>query len=68
MSIIIIELTAECGARMPDDPMCMYQMETGEVAFLTGAMITVHYRYVVNMVFPSISHDKLKLFNPLGES
>ena len=42
---------------------CVFQAEDGSIAYLTGDMITRYYRYVTELVFPSISKDELKLIS-----
>ena len=62
LSIDIIVLARNLGAKNPDDPSYLFQREDGSTQFLMGDMITKYYRYVTKLVFPTISHDKLKLF------
>ena len=62
-SIEIIKLAAACGADQPNDPLCVYEKNRGEIEFLTGTMITSYYRKITKLVFPSISADELKLYS-----
>ena len=47
-SIDIIELAMKCGAKDPED---IFQTDEGRFAYLTGDMITKHYKYVTQLVF-----------------
>ena len=62
-SIEILKLAMSCGEKDPEDPLWVFQTVEGTFAYLTGDMITKYYRYVTQMVFPSISADELKLFS-----
>ena len=59
--IDIIQLAAAYGADHPNDPLCVYQKDKGEVEFSTGAMITAYYCSVTKVVFPAISTEELKV-------
>ena len=48
------------GATNPEDPLCFFQTEAGDVCCFTKDMITKYYRFVTKLVFPSISDAELK--------
>ena len=51
----IDELTMKCGAKDPDDTLCLFQSDEGTTVYLTGNMITKYYRHVTQLIFSSIS-------------
>ena len=63
ISIDIVEVAQELGAVKDEDPLCVFQNEEGDVCYLTGDMVTKYYRYVTQLVFPTISKQELKLFS-----
>ena len=63
VSLDIVEMAMALGAKEPDDPLCLYRTEAGDVEYITGDMVTKYYRFVTKMVFPSISDMDLKLIS-----
>lgn len=63
ISLDIVEVAFALGQQEDDDPLCVFENEEGDVLYLTGDMITKYYRYVTQMVFPTISKDELSLFS-----
>lgn len=47
----------------PSDPLCVYQLPSGQKCFLTGTDVTAYYRRVTKMVFPQICDDELRLIS-----
>ena len=62
-SLDIVELTMKCGAKDLDDSLCLFQSDEGTTVYLAGDVITKYYRHVTQLVFPSISDEKLRLFS-----
>ena len=62
-SIEIVLLAEALGSTKPDDPLCVFQTDDGDIVYLTGDMITKYYRYVTRLVFPTISDAELKLYS-----
>ena len=57
------KLAMKCGANDSDGPLCLFQSDEGTTVYLTGDVITKYYRHVTQLVFPSISDEKLRLFS-----
>ena len=51
------------GAQHPEDPLGVFQTDSGDTVYLTGDMITKYYRYVTKIVFPTIYDAELMLFS-----
>lgn len=64
LSISIVKLAVDLGASRPDDPLCLYRTEFGDVQYLTGEIITRYLRYATKLAFPKISKADLALISP----
>ena len=62
IALDIVELVTPLGAQHPQDPLCVFQTDSGDTVYLTGDMITKYYRYVTRIVFPTISDAEIRLF------
>ena len=60
LSIDVIVLAKNLGAKNPVDLLCLFQTEDGSTEFLTSDVITKYYRYVTKLVFPAILEAELK--------
>ena len=63
LGLDIVEMAMELGSTNPEDPLCIFRTESGDVCYLTGDMITKYYCFVTKLVFPTISEAELKLIS-----
>lgn len=45
------------------DPLCVYQLPSGQKCFLTGTDVTEYYRWVTKLVFPHMLDEELRLIS-----
>lgn len=64
LSLSIVKLATDLGAKGPNDPLCLYRTEFGDVQYLTGEIITKYLRYATKLAFPKISKSDLALISP----
>ena len=63
IAINIVELATRLCAQNPEDPLGVFQTDSGDTVYLTGDMITKYYRYMTRIVCPIISDAELRLFS-----
>ena len=51
------------GFDEPEDPLCVYRDEDGDVMYITGTEVTAYYCFVTKLVMPNISSKELKLIS-----
>ena len=54
---------AEVLGQEPDNPVCVYRAEDGQMKFITGKDMTEYLHFVARLVHPRISDEKLKLIS-----
>ena len=60
LALSIVQLATDLGASAPEDLLCLYRTDLGDVHYLTGEAITRYFRYATKLEFPRATTADLR--------